>query len=74
MKNTQIHNPASPLLFGEIGADDVIKERKITSCKECQMTLFDLQKSSDDVYMKDGTGDLQEQAVSDMFFITTQKS
>ena len=42
MKNTQIHNPASPLLFGEIGAGDVIKERKITSCKECQMTLFDL--------------------------------
>ena len=42
MRNTQIHNPASPLLFGEIGADDVIKERKITSCKECQMTLFDL--------------------------------
>lgn len=42
MKNTRIHNPASPLLFGEIGADDVIKERKVNSCKECQMTLFDL--------------------------------
>lgn len=42
MKNTQFHNPASPLLFGEIGADDVIKERKVTSCKECQMSLFDL--------------------------------
>lgn len=42
MKNTQIHNPTSPLLFGEIEADDVIKERKVTSCKECQMTLFDL--------------------------------
>ncbi len=42
MKNTQIHNPASPLLLGKIGEDDVIKERKITSCKECQMTFFDL--------------------------------
>ncbi|MCI8505517.1 MAG: DUF1848 domain-containing protein [Lachnospiraceae bacterium] len=42
MKNTQVHNPASPLLFGEIGADDVIKERKAISCKEYQMTLLDL--------------------------------
>lgn len=42
MKNTQIYNPASPLLFGEIGPDDVIKERNVASCKECQMTLFDL--------------------------------
>lgn len=42
MRNTQIHNPTSPLLFGEVGSDDVIKERKIKSCKECQMTLFDL--------------------------------
>lgn len=42
MKNAQIHHPASPLLFGEIGADDVIKERKAVSCKECQITLFDL--------------------------------
>lgn len=41
IKNTQIHNPASPLLFGEIGANDVIKERKMISCKEYQMTLFD---------------------------------
>lgn len=42
MRNTQIHNPTSPLLFGEVGSDDVIKERKVKSCKECQMTLFDL--------------------------------
>ena len=42
MKNSQLHNPNSPLLFGEVGADDVIKERKVMSCKECQMTLFDL--------------------------------
>ena len=42
MRNTQIHNPLSPLLFGEIGQDDVIKERKIKSCKECQLSFFDL--------------------------------
>lgn len=42
MRNTQMHNPLSPLLFGEIGQDDVIKERKIKSCKECQLSFFDL--------------------------------
>ncbi len=42
IRNTQIHNPTPPLLFGDVGPDEVIKERKIKSCKECQMTLFDL--------------------------------
>jgi DNA repair photolyase len=41
VKNTQKHNPHSALLFGEIHPDDVIKERKVKSCKECQTTLFD---------------------------------
>lgn len=41
-KHTQIHNPSAPLLFGEVGADDVIKERIVTSCREYQRTLFDL--------------------------------
>lgn len=41
IKNTQLHNPLSPLLFGEIGPDDTIKERKVKSCKDCQFTLFD---------------------------------
>lgn len=41
VKNTQEHNPLSPLLFGDIGPDDVIKERKLTSLKEDQFTLFD---------------------------------
>lgn len=41
MRNTQVHNPLSPLLFGEVGPDDVIKERKMVSLKECQLTLFD---------------------------------
>ena len=43
-KNTQAHNPKSPLLFGEIGADDVIKEREVKSCKENQLSIFDLPK------------------------------
>lgn len=41
VKNTQLHNPLSPLLFGEVGPDDTIKERKVKSCKDCQFTLFD---------------------------------
>ncbi len=41
VRNARSHHPASPLLFGEIGPDDIIKERKIVSCKEYQMTLFD---------------------------------
>lgn len=42
MKNTQIHDPSSPLLFGEIGPEDIIKERKVSSCKDFQTTLFDI--------------------------------
>lgn len=42
VKNTQNHNPKAPLLFGEVRNDDIIKERKVKSCKECQLTLFDL--------------------------------
>ena len=41
-RNIQGHNPLSPLLFGEIGPEDVIKERKMVSFKESQFTLFDL--------------------------------
>lgn len=40
-KNSHQHNPNSPLLFGEIGPDDIIKERKVKSCKQCQISLFD---------------------------------
>lgn len=35
--NTEKHNPSSALLFGEIGLDDVIKERKMESCRDGQM-------------------------------------
>ena len=41
VKNTHIHNPTSPLLFGEIDSNDIIKDRKVSSFKECQLTLFD---------------------------------
>ena len=41
-KNFAVHNPNSPLIIGEIMPDDVIKERKVASCKNCQLNLFDL--------------------------------
>ena len=41
-KNSLAHNPNSPLLFGEVGEDDVIKVRDVKSCKEYQLTIFDL--------------------------------
>lgn len=40
-KNSELHDPMSPLLFGEIGEDDVIIERKVESWKQYQETLFD---------------------------------
>lgn len=39
-KNTQNHNPLSPLLFGEPGTNDIVKERKMRSCREGQISLF----------------------------------
>lgn len=41
-KNAENHNPQSPLLFGEVGPDDTIIERKVKSCKINQVSLFDL--------------------------------
>lgn len=38
---TQYHNPNSPLLFGEVGEDDIIKERKMESFIENQFSLFE---------------------------------
>ena len=35
--NSQKHNPNSPLLFGEVGTDDKITERKVSSCKATQL-------------------------------------
>ena len=38
--NCQSHDPKSPLLFGSVGQNDVIKQREIRSCRDCQMKLF----------------------------------
>ncbi|MBR2883216.1 MAG: DUF1848 family protein, partial [Clostridia bacterium] len=35
------HNPTSPLLYGEVEDDDVVKERIIHSFKNSQLRLFD---------------------------------
>lgn len=40
-KNSEQHNPKSPLLFGEIGPDDEIKDRVVKSCKVWQTSMFD---------------------------------
>lgn len=41
VKNTNLHDPLSPLISGHIKPDDIIKDRIIHSCKDCQLTLFD---------------------------------
>lgn len=38
-KNHSLHDPLSPLLFGSLSKDDVVKERKVRSCKDCQITF-----------------------------------
>lgn len=40
-KNFNTHNSKSPLLFGEVGKDDVIKDRDVKSFIDDQLTLFD---------------------------------
>ena len=39
-KNTGLHNPYSPLLFGEVMPEDKIIERKMVSLKNNQLNLF----------------------------------
>ena len=41
-KNFGMHNPDSPFLSGEIDDTDVIKERKVKSLIDNQMSLFDM--------------------------------
>ena len=41
-KNSECHNPNSPLLFGEVGEGDVIIDRKVQSWKTPQGSLFDM--------------------------------
>lgn len=38
--NTEKHDPSSPLLFGKVCSDDVIKERKVDSCRDMQINLM----------------------------------
>lgn len=39
-KNFKLHDPSSPLLYGTIGPEDVVKDRAMESCKLQQMNLF----------------------------------
>lgn len=41
IKKHGIHDPSSPLISGIITEEDVIRERKINSCKQCQLNLFE---------------------------------
>ncbi len=40
-RNTQTHDPNSPLLCGQIFPEDVVKERVVKSCKEGQLQFWD---------------------------------
>ncbi len=40
-QNLQVYDPASPLLCGAITPEDIIRDRKMESCKVGQMNLFD---------------------------------
>ena len=39
-KHYTAHNPTSPLISGVIEDEDVVKDRVVKSCKDCQMNLF----------------------------------
>ena len=39
-KNFSLHDPSSPLLYGTIGPEDIVKDRAMESCKIQQMNLF----------------------------------
>lgn len=41
IKNHCIHDPNSPLISGIITEEDVVREREIHSCKQCQLNLFE---------------------------------
>lgn len=40
-KNFNNHNSISPLISGELSEEDIIKVRKVESCRNCQYKLFD---------------------------------
>ena len=37
-----MHDPNSPLLYGAVREDDIIKERDVKSCRVNQISLFDV--------------------------------
>jgi len=39
-QRSSLHDPFSPLISGNIDPDDVIKERTVKSCRQCQIGLF----------------------------------
>lgn len=39
-RNLQAHDPDSPLLWGQIGPEDVVRDREMASCKMEQLSLF----------------------------------
>ena len=39
-KNFNLHDPSSPLLYGTIGPEDVVKDRAMESCKVRQLNMF----------------------------------
>ena len=41
IKNATMHDPKSPLLFGSLDEQDIIKVRQMNSCKEKQLGIFD---------------------------------
>ena len=41
-RNLGLHDPNSPLLFGRINEEDIIKERVVRSCKDNQISLFSI--------------------------------
>lgn len=41
IKNSDAHDSKSPLIFGALQKDDIIKIRSVKSCKNCQLNLFD---------------------------------
>ncbi len=45
--NAGKHNPKSSLLFGEIGADDIVNEREMKSCIDPQILIDSFLKSMD---------------------------
>lgn len=43
IRNARLHHPSSPLLFGKVGPDDTVKERKMISYREYQMRISDFE-------------------------------